>query len=522
MKRTGHKILALLLILFIFLVGCTAEEDVVETIPEFVSMEDEAVLEYMVPKSIPHILVDQLGYLPGHTKQVFFFGNTIPETFTICSKETGSVEYIGTTELRGMSEVYGCNVALGDFTDFDLEGEYYIYADYLGESFCFRIEEGLYDGIFDAAQKSYYYNRCGITITDQYGHNACHTANSVFREDMTQLVDVTGGWHQDASGSKNIEESAYATAVMLLAYEFYPDAFSDSVGIPESGNEIPDILDEIKYETDWLNKMQDAKTGAVYSALTIVSKDKSEISYLEKPSIDSTYAFAFVMAKMSYIYQRFDREYATNCLQAADRAWKYSVLNEDKDSIAEWKIAAACEIYRASGLKECRSYIEDYFKNPQEAVSDDAATPIFFGEITYLSTTQKVDNEVCNVMISQILKKAEEISQEARSSSFLVPCDEGQTNNSQLLDRMVTQTIVDYVITNHEYDNVIENYLHYFLGRNPISLSYIDGTGTNNYQEISSSMGIMKQFDNNAKLIFLLSKVVDSKDIQKTSMKVNG
>ena len=518
-----RRVLALLIIFSILLVACESEDQgMAESIPDFISMEDEAVLEYAVPKSVPHILVDQLGYLPGHTKQAFFFGSTMPETFSICLKEDGSVKYQGKTETRGYSDVYDCNVAIGDFSDFNESGEYYICADYLGESYSFSIEDDIYNNIFYAAQRNYYYNRCGITITDEYGHNACHTANAVLREDMTQTADVTGGWHQDATGSKDIQSAAQTTAVMLLAYELYGDAFSDDVGIPESGNGIPDILDEIHFETDWLFKMQDSKTGAVYSAVTVVSKDKSEKIYLEAPSIDAAYAYAFVMAKMSYIYQRFDREYATSCLQAADRAWKYCALNESADDASEWKMAATAEIYRASGLKDCRKYLDEYFLEPRAEIMDDPKNPAFYGGITYLSTTQKIDNEACNIIISRILKNAENISSEARSSSFLVPCDEEQANNAELLNRMITQIIVDYVITNHEYDNVIENYLHYFLGRNPISLSYIDGAGTISYQEVSPGMGIMKQFDNNAKLIFLLSKIVDRQDIQKTSMKASS
>ena len=105
------------------------------------------------------------------------------------------------------------------------------------------------------------------------------------------------------------------------------------------------------------------------------------------------------------------------------------------------------------------------------------------------------------------MKKAEKISEESRKSPFLVPSDKNQDNNDELLDKMITLTLVDYIITNHEYDTVIENYLHYFLGRNSMSVTYLDNVGTYSYSQIHSSLGLMKQFSEASKLIFMLSKI---------------
>src|SRR5690606_18655139 len=43
---------------------------------------------------------------------------------------------------------------------------------------------------------------------------------------------------------------------LLSALEDAPAAFTDDFGIPESGNGIPDVLDEVKWEIDWLQRMQ--------------------------------------------------------------------------------------------------------------------------------------------------------------------------------------------------------------------------------------------------------------------------
>ena len=43
---------------------------------------------------------------------------------------------------------------------------------------------------------------------------------------------------------------------LLQAYQANPDAFTDDFNIPESGNGVPDVRDEVRLELDWLQRMQ--------------------------------------------------------------------------------------------------------------------------------------------------------------------------------------------------------------------------------------------------------------------------
>lgn len=512
-KDKFRIIIGILIISIGCLQGCanniSTKQNIIDENNAFISMETEAKLSYDVPKSVPHIIVDQLGYLPDHVKQAFFFGDIVPETFSVVDADSGKKIFTGEIKKQVYSDDYNANIAIGDFSDITTEGSYYIEAELLGKSFDFEIRDKLYKEIFNEALRIYYYNRCGITITENLAgansHNACHTGYSVLRQDMTVHKQVQGGWHQDSTGSQNIVSAANVIANLLLSYELYPTSFLDDIGIPESGNDIPDILDEVKYEADWFLKMQDENSGAVYSGITVNETNGKTISYVEDSNIDSAYAFSFALAKFSYIYQKYDKEYATICLKAADRAWKYAVANEDTQSpVSNYKLAAAAEIYRASGLKQCKKYLKAYFSTLD---TDDVSMPEYYGWITYLNTTQEVNVNTCDILIGHILKHSEEISKDSRNSIFLVDNDIEQLNNTQLLDYMLNMVLVDYVITNHEYDKIIDNYLHYFLGRNKLSITYIDKVGTYNYKDINEGLGIMKQFENNSKLIFLLSKV---------------
>ena len=128
--------------------------------------------------------------------------------------------------------------------------------------------------------------------------------------------------------------------------------------------------------------------------------------YVELSSIEAAESFAMCLAKFSYFYQDYDREYATTCLKAADRAFKYAVLNQNEDVQDSWRFAAAAELYRASGLQECRCYLEKcQAKETESDQKEQDDVPYFLGSVTYLMTRQPVNREYCSGQITQLLQK---------------------------------------------------------------------------------------------------------------------
>lgn len=512
-----HKLKIAAAILFLLLLtGCSAAlsgggyRNSRDTVT---SMEKEPDLTYEVPVSSPHILINQLGYIRESTKVAVFSGKEMPAEFHVVREDTGKVVFTGYPDDKGYNADTQEYNSYGDFSEVTRPGTYYIEAPVLGRSYSFRIEDGLYDDVFKEACRQYYYNRCGMTLTYEYAgemsHNACHTGRAVLREDISKSLDVSGGWHQDEKGSKTVVTAAQNIAIILLAYELYGDSFTDDMGIPESGNGIPDILDEIRYEVEWLLKMQDDKTGAVYAGITVYdqSAGKSSSMYVEPAEIEAARAFAMVLAKFSYLYQYYDTAYATGCLKAADRAWKYAELNDSGETDG-WKFAAAAEIYRASGMQTCHMVVSEYLlKGDYREEMDET---VFLGCVTYISTKQQVNVELCEEITETLMSKAEDVSAGARGSVYQTEGNAAQDNNQELLSNMMYLTMVDHMITNHEYENVIENHLHYFMGRNRMAISYIDNAGEKNYRQIDENSGIMKQFDADSKLIFMLSEIVGS------------
>ncbi len=500
------------------LTGCGSLQDFqVDTLTgreetdEFTSLGLSPEFDYEVPESLPSILVDQVGYGVGSNKLAMISGETLPETFSILDAASGREVYTGKIESKGYDPSVNAYISFADFTDFNTAGTYYIQAQSIGRSYAFEIAEDLYAPLLKKVFKQYYYNRCGLTLSAELAgdaaHNACHSREAQMKEEAMIKQDVSGGWHVDEIGSRDVARGCRTVNTLLLAYELYPDDLTDDMGIPESGNGIPDVLDEVKYEIDWLLKMQDAKSGAVYASVSSVdNKTAGYILYIDSITMDATIHFAATMAKFSYLYQSYDREFATLCLQASDRAYRY-VEKYLADVSQEQYFFAAAELYRATGGYQYHSVVKSYLtQNPEVDMENDFA---FWGCVTYLSTKQKVDVELCEAVTQNLMRRGEKISYASRDSKLLVNTDEKQGGNAGLLRDMERLAVVDHIITNHEYATVLENHIHYMLGRNLQSISYLDGVGGRNYRDVDVSLGIMSQVDQNAELLLLFAAIMD-------------
>lgn len=516
MKKRLLQAIAPILTAAIFLSAC-AEFDTPsvtgnEKEDEIVSLGLTPEFDYEVPRSIPDIMVNQVGYAQDSKKIAVFRGEMLPDTYNLVNAETGEIVYTGEIEPKGYNETTDENISYGDFTDYTVSGIYYLQADVIGQSYLFAIEKNPYAAIFTEALKQYYYNRCGLTLSMELAkdtaHNACHTKSAQLKDDTAVQIDVLGGWHSDEKGNRDVTEGCEAVNSLLLAYELYGGIFTDDIGIPESGNGIPDVLDEVKYEVDWLLKMQDSASGAVYSAVGVIDNpDADYLLYVEPATMNTTAQFAAAMAKFSYLYQGYDRDFATQCLRAADRAYRY--VEQYPETIPQEEyFYAATELYRATGSNGYHSTISKYLSKTGETDIDNDY--VFLGCVTYLSTKQKVDVTLCDKAITDLLAAVEKISYNSKNSKYLTEANAGQSNNSELLKKMTRLAVVDHIITNHEYMTVLENHLHYFLGRNAQSASYIDSAANRNSKSVDSKINIMNQMEQNAQLVLLLSVIEEN------------
>ena len=489
--------------------GCGASS--AELQQDLTAATTEVSTDYEVPEQIPGVLVDQIGYERLSEKAIVFKGKDLPDSFTIYDEETGEPVYTGELQKPSYNNELGEYDSLGYFNDLQQEGSFFAYSDALGESYRFNIKDNVYADIFDLACKKYYVNRCGTAMSENAAggtaHSACHTGAAHLQEDPATLINVSGGWHMDEMAGRDTALGCRIVSNLLLANELNPQAFTDSTGIPESGNEIPDILDEVRYEVEWLLRMQDPVTGGIYGAAVTDISEGSDVALapvvVTPISMDATISFAMAVAMFSYQYQQYDPEFATDCLRAADRAFT-CFLNNESPSDNTMAFYAAAQLYKAAGSSEYNEVLESYFQREdfQKLFGEDEA--VFMGSVTYLTISQKVDIEVCKTLMKYLMNRAEDIAARASKSTYLVTDTPKDDDFEKCLLDMRCLTITDHVIYNHEYTTIIENQVHYLCGMNPKALNYISDDTQHSYRD-SDVPGVLNDPEETSLFIFMLS-----------------
>lgn len=215
------------------------------------------------------IRINQLGYLPESVKVAVLISEEPIDlsTFDIVNAATGKrVKSFKSVESTGKFGTMQSTYRL-DFSEFEVSGEYYLR---VGEttSPVFPINTSVYDGTADFLLNYMRQQRCGYNPHIQ---DSCHTHDGYILYHPTktgQHIDVTGGWHDATDYLQYTTTSANAIYQMMFAYQENPEVFGDEYDARghKGANGIPDIVDEIKWGLDWLNKMN-PEPGELYNQI---------------------------------------------------------------------------------------------------------------------------------------------------------------------------------------------------------------------------------------------------------------
>ena len=215
------------------------------------------------------IRINQLGYLPESVKVAVLISEEPIDlsAFDIVNAATGKrVKSFKSVESTGKFGTMQSTYRL-DFSEFEVSGEYYLR---VGEttSPVFPINTSVYDGTADFLLNYMRQQRCGYNPHIQ---DSCHTHDGYILYHPTktgQHIDVTGGWHDATDYLQYTTTSANAIYQMMFAYQENPEVFGDEYDARghKGANGIPDIVDEIKWGLDWLNKMN-PEPGELYNQI---------------------------------------------------------------------------------------------------------------------------------------------------------------------------------------------------------------------------------------------------------------
>ena len=292
------------------------------------------------------IKVDQVGYVPAAPKIAFVVSAAGGSDFTIRKKSDGSVVYRGQLSGAVHDPDSGDDVRQADFSRFRATGTFYLEAAGVGRSWNFAIAPDVYRRAFYLAMRSYYGQRCGTAVDlgsefPGFKHDACHLSGAYHESSGKSGSKTTGkGWHDAGDYGRYVVNSGISTGTLLWTWEFFgPRLRGTGLNLPESGNGTPDLLNEIRWNLDWMLSMQDEDGGVWHKQTSghfcpfIMPEKDTLVSYVigtGKAPFKSSCAtgdFAAVMAIAARVYKPFDKAYAERCLRAAENAWAWLEKN---------------------------------------------------------------------------------------------------------------------------------------------------------------------------------------------------
>jgi endoglucanase len=465
------------------------------------------------------IRLNQVGFLPEASK-IAVVPNVEVGEFWLISADTRAEVMRGPLSQSRSWDMSGDTVKIADFSAFNKPGRYKIRVTGAGDSHPFTIGNEAYDELLTGAMRYYYFNRAGAPIEKEYagafaraaGHPDTlvylHPSAASRERPVGTVLMSPKGWYDAGDYNKYVVNSGIATYTLLAALQDFAPTFQKwRLNIPESENALPDLLDEILWNLDWLRTMQDPHDGGVYHKLTTLAftekgmpSEQFQKRYMLQKSTAAALNFAAVMAYASRVLAPYQAQlpgYADAARQQAEKAWNwaeknpkslyvqpqdvstgaYAMANEDlKD---EWLWAAA-ELYAATGKKNYLGRIELPTQPRIPEWSYVEALGLFS-----LAQQPKTPPKLQQQARQLIVDMANEMVNEYLRSGYLVAMVKDNFrwgSNAIALNKAMVLIVADRIKPNKDYDPAARGLLDYVLGRNPTGYAYVTGFGSRSPQ----------------------------------------
>ncbi len=464
------------------------------------------------PAATETILVNQAGYFPDAEKVALIRADA--DIFGLIDATTGKEVFAAKPGEPQYWKLSGDTVRSADFSAFSRPGTYRICLE--GSDVCsapFRIGDDVYSSISREAVRSYYLNRSGIEITEAFGGRwarpaghpdttvIVHSSAASAGRPAGTVISSPGGWYDAGDYNKYIVNSSITNYTLLLFYQMFPEyCRAMELNIPESGNDIPDLVDELLWNLKWYLTMQDPADGGVYHKLTnlafcgFVMPDKAnDPRYVVMKSTAATLDFAAVTAMAYRIFSNDPseelRSLAATCLEASDKAMKWAEAHPDilyrqpsdvstgaygDDNLTDELFWAKTETALAHGTPPGTGFLD--------GVS--AVTPTWNQSETLglISLALNMDSsfaqlsEAAKVLLTSY---ADGLLTKSASCPYRISLDKfewGSTSDvaNQALIKLVTMKLTG----NNTYLSSAQADLNWLLGTNPTGYCFVTGSGT--------------------------------------------
>lgn len=491
---------------------------------------------------IPLVVVDQFGYRPDDPKLALIrdprTGYDAAVDFTPGATYALIDATTGETVLEGAPSAWnggaedpesGDAVWTFDFSEVTAPGTYYVRdAEQDVRSPDFEIGADVYKRVLYHALRTFFYQRAGFAKTAEtagadWADGASHLkarqdAESHDFTDKTnadKVRDLQGGWFDAGDYNKYTSWHSRYVITLLRAFVHHPAAFGDDLDIAESGNGVPDLLDEVKFGLDWLVRMQN-EDGSVLciQGLADGSPPSSAVapSYYGPPTTAATLASAAAFAYAARVFAaRPESELAAladDYVARAERAWAYASANpsvtyynnnesrqpgskglgsgqqETNDSGRRaWKVEAAAYLFERTGKAEYRDFFDQTYAAtlPNGGLShwDIERHEAALDYATVEGATASVAEAIRNQFVQRLNAGGGPLQAAAMAAdAYRAPIQTYTwgSNQSKAAAGRLALLAADYELdpaSNTAAHAAAADYLHYIHGANPLGLVYL-------------------------------------------------
>ncbi|MGK5522255.1 glycoside hydrolase family 9 protein [Micromonospora sp. URMC 107] len=517
----------------IFQVGGNAAEQTVCL--DDVSLRGGDPPEPYVPDTGPRVRVNQVGYLPGGPKNATVVTSATDALPWQLRSAAGAVLASGSTTPRGVDAASGQNVQTLDFSSYRTPGAGLTLVVDGETSHPFDISGTLYDRLRADSLQFFYAQRSGIAIDGdligaEYARPAGHLDVAPNKGDTNvpcqpgvcdYSLDVRGGWYDAGDHGKYVVNGGIATYQLLNTFERtrtaatagHGAALGDStLRVPERGNGVPDVLDEARWELEFLLRMQvpagEPLAGMAHhkihdrnwTGLPLAPHDDPEQRELHPPSTAATLNLAAVAAQCARLFAPYDAAFAKRCGTAAKTAYAAAKANPtryasptdstgggayDDTNVTDEFYWAAVELYLTTGEQP---YLADLTASPHH--TGDVFDPRGFGwqGVAALGRLDlaTVPNglpaaDLARVRASVTAAADAHLAEAGRQAYGLpMPGDAGSYfwgGNSNVINNAIVLATAFDLTRDAKYRDGAVQAMDYVLGRNALNISYVTGWG---------------------------------------------
>ena len=462
------------------------------------------------------IRVNQLGF-PPQAEKLAVITATAATSFEVVAADTGKTVFRNQLGAPALWKPSDETVRLADFSALTAPGEYRLKVNGEPLSDRFTIRADAYRDLNAASIKAYYLNRASIPLPAQYagvyarpaGHMddkvLVHASAASKQRPEGTVISSPKGWYDAGDYNKYVVNSGISTYTLLAAFEHFPDYFNkQNLNIPESGNGIPDILNETLWNLDWMLTMQDPNDGGVYHKLTnktfdgMVMPDQAMRAprYVVQKSTAAALDFAATMATASRVFKAYEQQrpgLSARMLAAAEAAWKWAEANpaltfrnpadvrtgeygdQQLDDEFAW---AAAELYISTGK-------DNYYRamKPEQT----AATTPAWSDVRGLAWMSLAHHRARltpladrKLIASRIDGLAASLAAGWKTSAYRVAMQQPDFvwGSSAVALNQAMMLLQGYRLNgNPDYLNAAQSGLDYVLGRNATAYSFVTGFG---------------------------------------------